>query len=325
MLKKHLGKLLIGCLFSAILIYLTLRQIDISASVEYVKNANYFILIIAACIQALSYVARSIRYFLLLWPVKKTAILKNFPYLVLGFFMNNLVPFRIGEIIRAKVTGERLGISRSSALATIAVERLLDIGTFILFFFLIMHFLSFPAFIKNSFYLCSIIVSLVFIIFSIASLRSGKALDLISKIPMPLKIKTLILSLADRFIEGLNVLKSKKILSLSCLFSIIIWLIESSILVIVAQACGFELSLEGAAFTVIIIGIGGIIPTAPGYIGTFEFMGMTALAALGIDKDRAFYCIAIYHFMQIIVISLLGISSILLAKISVKDLFKFEN
>ena len=74
---------------------------------------------------------------------------------------------------------------------------------------------------------------------------------------------------------------------------------------------------------VIIIGIGAIIPTAPGYIGAFEFMGVTALSALSVDKDAAFVCIAIYHFLQLMTIFALGIMSVAKERISFSDLFKF--
>ncbi|MDR0485497.1 MAG: flippase-like domain-containing protein [Elusimicrobiota bacterium] len=324
MKTKHIWKILLGCLFSALLIYFTLKQIDFKTSMEYAKSANYTVLIVAALIYVLTYVARSVRFCFLIMPIKKTPLFKNFPYTVLGFFMNNLIPLRIGEFIRAKVTGERLGISRSASLAAIVVERLLDITIFILFFFAVMYFLPFPDFIAKSFYLCAFIFGGLFIVLWGLAMRKEKTINLICKIPMPAKIKNLLLQTADKFISGLDVLKSKKIFVCSFAFSIAVWIIESSSLMIAASACGFNISLAGAAFTVIIIGIGAIIPTAPGFVGAFEFMGVAALSALGIDKDQAFSCIIVYHFIQLTVIATLGLSSIFLTRISFKDLFKFE-
>ena len=101
------------------------------------KNADYYILILGVIIYAFTYFLRSIRYYFMLLPVKKTGVLRNFPYTMLGFFMNNVVPLRLGEVIRAKVTGERLGVSRSSVFGTIVIERLIDVIIFVLFFFVI--------------------------------------------------------------------------------------------------------------------------------------------------------------------------------------------
>ncbi|MDR3049654.1 MAG: flippase-like domain-containing protein [Elusimicrobiota bacterium] len=323
-MKKHIGKIILGCIFSAVLVYLTLKQINFKDSLAYIKQTNYFILVFAFLAYICAYLARAVRYYLLIYPIKKTPVLKNFPYTVLGFFMNNLIPLRIGELIRAKVTGERLSISRSGALATIVIERFLDIFVFIAAFFLIMHALNFPEFIKKTFYICAFVFGGSFIVLFIISIYNKNALSLISKFPLPLKIKSLVLSFIDKFIGGLVVLKNIKVLIGASFFSIVVWTIESSIFIISAYACGFNLSLSEALFVVIIIGIGAILPTAPGFVGAFEFMGITALSALGIGKDQAFVCVVTYHFTGLLSISILGLFSILYAKISFKDLFKFE-
>ncbi|MDR1196467.1 MAG: flippase-like domain-containing protein [Endomicrobium sp.] len=324
MFKKHFVKILIGCLFSAVLIFLTLRQVNFKESFELIKNANYFILLPGVLIYVLTYILRGIRYYFMLLPVKKTRLFQNFPYTILGFFMNNIIPLRIGELIRAKVTGERLQISRSSVFGTIVIERLMDVIIFVLLFFVIMAVLPFPDFIKNSFYISGIVFGAALFILFLISKNKIKASAVMSKIPMPAKIKNLALELLNKFAGGLIILRKPGIFSAAVLVSILIWVSESLFLVITAYACGISISVIGGIFVVIIIGIGAIIPTAPGYIGAFEFMGVTALSALSVDKDAAFACIAIYHFLQLMTIFTLGIFSILKEKISFVDLFKFS-
>ncbi|MCL2390119.1 MAG: flippase-like domain-containing protein [Endomicrobia bacterium] len=323
MLKKHIFKILLGFLFSAVLIYLTLKQIDFKNSLELIKNADYYVLLLGVLIYAVTYVLRSVRYYFMILPIKKTKILENFPYTVLGFFMNNIIPLRLGELIRAKVTGERLGISRSSVLGTILIERLMDIIIFVLFFFLIMFVIPFPEFIKKSFYVCAVVFGTGLFVLFLISRNEGKALKIVSRFPMPSKIKNFVTELFNKFAHGLGALKNPAVFSIIFLMTVVIWVTESMFLVIVAYSCGIKISLLGGIFTVIIIGIGAIIPTAPGYIGAFEFMGITAMSVLSVSKDSAFACIAIYHFLQITVIFILGFGSIVKTKISFADLFKF--
>ena len=324
MFRKHFLKILLGFLFSAILIFLTLRQINFKESFELIKSANYYILIPGILIYAFTYVLRSIRYYFMLLPIKKTPLFKNFPYTILGFFMNNVVPLRLGEIIRAKVTGERLGVSRSSVFGTIVIERLIDVIIFVLFFFVIMIVLPFPDFIKKSFYVSGMLFGACLLVLFLISKNESKTLAIIAKIPMPVKLKTLITGFLDKFADGLIILRKPKVLTATFMLSVLIWVTESIFLVLTAYSCGIELSVIGGIFVVIIIGIGAIIPTAPGYIGAFEFMGVTALSALAIDKNAAFACIAIYHFLQLMTIFALGFGSIIKKKISFSDLFKFE-
>jgi uncharacterized protein (TIRG00374 family) len=325
MFKKHFFKILAGCLISAFLIYLTFRNIDFTKLFDSIKNTKYHILIGGAVLSFLTYAARSLRYYFLILPIKKTRVFENFPYTVLGFFMNNVIPLRLGEFVRAKITGERLGISRSAALATIVVERLMDIIIYVSFFFILANFLPFPEVVKKSFIICSVIFGIMLIALFIIAIYDSKAVKALSKIPLPSKIKTLILSLINKFIDGLVILKSKKAFIISIFFSFAVWIIESLSLTVVAYSCGIEISLAGAIFTVIIIGIAGIIPTAPGYLGAFEMAGLAAFTVLGVDENSALACILIYHAMQLLVNFTLGFSSIIKAKISYSDLFKFED
>lgn len=324
MFRKHFFKILMGFIFSAILIFLTLRQINFKESFELIKNANYYILIPGIIVYAMTYVLRSVRYYFMLSPIKKTPVFKNFPYTMLGFFMNNIIPLRIGEIIRAKVTGERLGVSRSSVLGTIVIERLIDVIIFVLFFFVIMAVIPFPEFIKKSFYVCGAVFGAVLVVLFLISKNETKALSIITKIPMPEKIKGIFIKFLNKFAAGLIILRKPKIFCAAFIISVLIWVSESFFLVLTASSCGIDISILGGIFVVIIIGIGAIIPTAPGYIGAFEFMGVTALSALSVEADAAFACIAIYHFLQLITIFALGISSIIKEKISFVDLLKFE-
>jgi uncharacterized protein (TIRG00374 family) len=323
MLKKHFFKILAGICISIILILLTLHQIDIKNSLELISSVNYLILIPAILVYCFTYVLRSIRYYYILLPIKKTKVFDNFPYTILGFFVNNIIPLRLGELIRAKVTGERLEVSRSSILATIIIERLFDVIMFISFFFLIVMVMHFPEYIKRSFYILTVIFFICLLALYIILIHKDNAFKVLSKVPVALSLKSLITKFLDRFTSGLIVLKTPSILIKTFILSGILWVTESLFIVIVAYACGIHISILGGIFTVIVIGMGSIIPTAPGYFGVFELMGILALSILSVDKDSAFICTAICHFSQLVIIFSLGIICIIKTKFSFSDLFKF--
>jgi len=306
-----------------VLIYLTLRKIDFAKSLELIKDADFSILLLVVPVYVSSYLLRAIRWRLLLMPIKKVSAGESFSYMMLGFFMNNILPLRIGEVIRAKVSGERLGISRSSALATIIVERLFDIITFILLFFAIMFFMPFPMAIRKTFFICAVVFGLVAVAFFIIALNERKFSGIIAKLPMPQKIKGFVYNFVEKFASGLKVLKNSRIISANFLLSAAIWLAEGMVFVIVAYAFGINLNLMGGIFTTIIIGVSAIIPTAPGHIGAYEFMGTTALSALGHPVEAAFAVVATTHFLQMSLIFTLGFIGMLKEKISMKDIFNF--
>jgi uncharacterized protein (TIRG00374 family) len=324
MFKKHFVKILVGICVSIVLIWLTLRQIDIKQSFELIAGVKYFILIPGILVYAFTYILRSVRYYYILLPLKKTKVLDNLPYTIIGFFANNIIPLRLGELIRAKITGERLRVSRSSVLATIVIERLFDVITFVLFFFLIVTVISFPEFIKKSFYILTLVFSIFSLILYIMLTHKNKVLKVLSKMPIPSVVESLITVFFNRFTCGLAVLKKPFILIKSFIFSGVLWITEALFVVIVAYACGIHISILGGIFTVIIIGVGSIIPTVPGYFGTFEFIGVLALSALSVNKDLSFICIAICHLLQFVIIFILGCVCVLKTKITFSDLFKFS-
>jgi uncharacterized protein (TIRG00374 family) len=323
MFRKHFLKILFGIALSIILVYLTLRQVDFKKSLEFIKNANYFVLIPGVLLYAFTYVLRGIRYYFVVLPLKKTPVLANFPYTIIGAFANNLIPLRLGELIRAKITGERFSVSRSSMLATIVVEKMFDVIMFIVFFFAIALFMSFPHFIEKSFYMLASLLIICFVVLYLMLTHEKKAFNILAKIPIPAMITSLITGFINKFNGGLVILRKPYVLTMTFIMSAVIWIIEVIFLVIVACACGVHLSFLGAIFTVIVIGMGAIIPTAPGYFGAFELMGVLALSTIGVNKDAAFACIATYHFLQLIVIFSLGIFCVIKTKLSFADLFKF--
>jgi uncharacterized protein (TIRG00374 family) len=322
MFKKHFLKILAGICVSIVLIWLTLRQIDIKQSFELIAGVKYFVLVPGILVYAFTYILRSVRYYYILLPLKKTKVLDNLPYTIIGFFANNVIPLRLGELIRAKITGERLRVSRSSVLATIVIERLFDVIMFVLFFSLIVMVMSFPEFIKKSFYILTVVFFICLTMLYIMLTHKNKALKVLSKIPISSIVESLTVFL-NRFTGGLLVLKKPSILMKSFIFSGILWITEALFVVIVTYACGIHISILGGIFTVIIIGIGGIIPTAPGYFGAFELMGVLALSTLSVDKDLAFVCTALCHFLQLVIIFTLGTLCVLKTKITFSDLFKF--
>ncbi|MDR1942999.1 MAG: flippase-like domain-containing protein [Endomicrobium sp.] len=323
MFKKHFLKILAGICVSIVLIWLTLRQIDIKKSFELIAGVKYFVLIPGILVYVFTYILRSVRYYYILLPLKKTKILDNFPYTIIGFFANNIIPLRLGELIRAKITGERLRVSRSSVLATIVIERLFDVIVFVLFFFLIVTVMSFPEFIKRFFYILTIVFFICLTMLYIMLTHKNKALKVLSKMPISSAVESLITAFLNRFTGGLAVLKKPSILMKNFIFSGILWITEALFVVIVAYACGIRISILGGIFTVIIVGMGSIIPTAPGYFGAFELMGVLALSTLSVDKDLAFICMAICHFLQLVVIFTLGWLCVLKTKFTFSDLFKF--
>ena len=103
-IKKN-KKFLIGLFIGGLFLYLTLRQIDFASCWQYIKNANFIWMFLAAIVYTLAFVVRAFRWQIMLAPLKTISSKRLFSFTYIGFFMNNILPLRLGEFVRAHIYG----------------------------------------------------------------------------------------------------------------------------------------------------------------------------------------------------------------------------
>lgn len=323
-MKKHIFKIIIGCLVSIILIWLCVRNIDFKQSIALVQNAKISLIFVGVIIYALSYLVRSIRWEYILIPLKKIKPFGSFFFLIFGFFMNNILPLRLGEFVRALVAGEKLKVSRSGIFATIVVERLMDVVIFIIAFFLIGMFVpNIPGWLQKSFILCAIIFGLAFIVLFFMSKDEEKFLKILNKFHLPQKINSLIQSIFLKFASGLKFFQNRKLIFNVFFTSVIVWYIEAWAYKIFFLSFGVEVSIIQCLFVIVTTGVATMLPTAPAFIGAIESVGMVTLGLFGISETMAFTSMAATHFVEMMTVYALGVIGIIKERISFSDLFKF--
>jgi uncharacterized membrane protein YbhN (UPF0104 family) len=104
------------------------------------------------------------------------------------------------------------------------------------------------------------------------------------------------MSLFSKFATGLSFFTNWKLALKVFVFSFFVWFVEAYSYIYFFKAFGVEISIMEAIFVIVVIGVGVIVPTAPGFIGAIEFMGVVALGIFGIEESVAFACIASLHF-----------------------------
>jgi uncharacterized protein (TIRG00374 family) len=199
-----------------------------------------------------SYVVRTIRWHFLLLPLKKLHPMRSFYFLIFGFFMNNILPLRLGEFVRAKVAGERFQISRSGVFATVVVERLMDIIVFIICFFLIACFVDIPVWLKNSFLLCTVIFGSMLVVLFLMSKSNDKFLTVINKLHLPVKISEILKSLFVKFATGLKFFQNFRLVLYVFITSLIVWFVEAYSYQLFFSAFGVQVSLMESIFVIIV-------------------------------------------------------------------------
>src|SRR5690242_1391340 len=131
--SKDKLKFWLGLIVSLVFLYLAFQGQDFGKIGQALGEANYWWLLPALGAYFLGVYVRAIRWHYLLGPLKKVSVKRLFPVVVIGYMANDVLPVRMGEVVRAYVLGKRENVSKTGTLATIVVERIMDGITMLLF------------------------------------------------------------------------------------------------------------------------------------------------------------------------------------------------
>jgi uncharacterized protein (TIRG00374 family) len=309
-LRKN-WKILLGVLISILFIWIALRGLELDKVGFYLRTADYRWIIPGVAVYFLAVWARTWRWHYLLRPIKSVPLARLFPIVCIGYFGNNVYPARAGEVIRALVLRRTEGISVSASLATIIVERVFDGLVMLLFVFFALPFVGadhIPPIYRITVIVASVVffaALLVFLWMAFDQARARRIYRWFSSRLLPERFRAPADNFFDRFMDGLKFLRSGRDVLMVFVTSVVIWLLETVKYWFVMHAFAFTISFIGLMLMNGVVNLTTTIPSAPGYIGTFE-VGARVLEALGIEYSLAFGYTIVLHAALWLPITLLG-------------------
>jgi len=305
-----LKKLLFGIALAGVCLYFAFQGISIRATMDSLRQAQCQWIALAVVLYGFAYVMRTWRWKILMGPVHPVPASQLFHPLVIGFFANNVLPFRMGELVRAHVTGRKFGISRTASLGTILLERLSDMISFLSTFVAAAFFFPFPRNAeRGAALMAAACVALIFGLIVGIKFRSHLH-QWIDKLPLPAPWKARLQDITEDFVQGISGVHNLSYVAGAMALSLIIWINEGTNLFLIARAFPIHLSYPQAFFLLFFLGLSVTLPQAPGYVGTMELFGVTALTLLGITKAQALPVILAIHGTQFSFIIVLGLFSL---------------
>ena len=133
-------KLSIGLLFSIVGLVYAFRQFNWTEFINLLQGVNFWYLLAAIVLQLTAVWVRALRWKWLLAPIKNISTKLLFDATMIGYFGNNVLPLRMGELLRAYVVSNNISIPTSKVVGTLIVERILD---FLALMILVIFFLFF--------------------------------------------------------------------------------------------------------------------------------------------------------------------------------------
>lgn len=317
-----LKNLFLGIVIGAFFVYLSFRGIDLGGIAAGLKNVNFFFVIPFLCLMLLIQMLKSYRWGIIMKPIMKIDQFSLFAVTSVGFLAVVSIPARIGELARPYLISTKTGISMSSAVGTIMVERVFDALTVLTIFFIIVLFTPLPPWlIRGSliflFMVLALLGLMVFLIF-----RKETFLKILSPVVnlFPVKWHSRLTGLIDRFVDGFKIISHQKHMYYLVFLSISIWVIDAVAMYILFFAFDIDLPLSAAFVLMATIILGIAIPAAPGFVGNWHFFCVLGLGLFGIDKTGALTYAIILHFLSIGIIVILGLAFLPFNRFSLSDI-----
>ena len=113
--------------------------------------------------------------------------------------------------------------------------------------------------------------------------------------------------IAEEFVRGMNGINHAGALMPVLVLSLVCWLFHGLYFYLLFEALDLNLSFWAALVLQMVIGLGVILPAAPGYVGNFEYFTVLGLAIFGVDRESAFACALIAHICQFVPVTAVGL------------------
>lgn len=306
-------RLWLGIATSLLFLYWAFARIELVGLVSALRGADYTWLLPALALYFLSVYLRGWRWNLLLSPLKDVPPGVLFRVVVIGLTANNTLPARLGELVRCYVLGSREGLSKSSVLATVVVERVFDSLTMLAIILLGAALLA-PVLVEHELlqtrllFLSGGLLLAILGIFLWAAARPGQAQRLAGLIlrPLPPALRERLERLLHSFLQGLAILRGPRGVVVLMLWSSLIWALEASKYWVIMQGFQFRTSFMVLALAMAVANLGSALPAAPGYVGTFEFLTAQVLLLFGVSMEMGLSYALVLHAALYFPVTLLG-------------------
>jgi glycosyltransferase 2 family protein len=306
----------LGVIISAVFLYLALRGLKLEEAWQSVKSAHFIWLVPGVAVYFIGVWVRAWRWHYLLRPLKKIPTRSMFPIVTIGYMGNNIYPARAGEVLRAVILKNREGVPVSASLATIIVERIFDGVVMLGFVFLnlgeLSHLTSDSGFVGNIQQLAvwgavAFLGALAFFLgAAMFPLTAERLVNWGCDHLLPIRFREKVRGLIMHFLTGLESLRSPVEALMILVTTVLIWLLETGKYWFVMHAFSFQVSFFALMLMNGIVNLATTLPSAPGYVGTFDAPGIALLGAYGVPGELAAAYTLVLHVALWFPITVLG-------------------
>ncbi len=326
----------LGITLSVVLLWWTLRGVSLPAVWDVLRHSNVLLFAASTLVSTCIFPLRARRWQTILEP---TAGVLPFGALwrstAIGIMVSNIFPFKAGEFARPlALTREQSRVKLSTALASLAVDRIFDaIVVFTLMFSAMLDPLfpsgvtlggrTVPQLAAGAVF---VVVTLLLVSYGMV-LQPARAMQLVHGMAHRVipKHEIAIVQFVEHAIGGLAVLKDSRRFLAVLAWALLHWLVNALGIYLGLLAVGIDVPVSAAFFLQGALGLAASIPSAPGFFGTFEAFAKVGLGVYGVPSNLSVSWAIGYHLLTFIPITAFGAYYAAKLGVSMSSLRRAEN
>ncbi len=303
----HLLYWAIALSFAGVLLYFSLRGIHWADVWQTLVHADLRLVALSMLVATCSLFLRAVRWRVLLRAGAPVTIPTAFWATSAGYFGNNFLPARAGEVIRSLMVSASSGLSKTFVLTTALSERLCDAISLVLISSIVL--LTLP--VKPGWFAHAATPFAVLGLCGAAGIAilpkvQGFCHTCLNLLPLPAGLKAKMLGIMEQVLVGMRSFHDAKRLFAFIGFTAVIWFCDAISTVLGMHALALPGTLPIAFLLTTGLGLGSALPSTPGYVGIYQFVAVSVLTPFGFSKTDAIAYIFLAQAVQYVLITFWG-------------------
>ncbi len=320
---KHFLSFLVSIVFAVAALAYALAKIDISSMLAQLAGADYRMLPLFLLLLTLYFIVTAIVWIQLLRPLGRFRIGQVVPAMLIGFGGNNVLPAHLGELVRTVVFARQHRRSTGSVLASLVLERVLDVLSILVFYFIAVNS---DAGLPDSIRSGAQFVALAMVPFCLALFVFLRWPSPFLRLWgwgsswLPRRWSERGTRLLEGIVHGLSAMESIRRVVVVMLLALVKWGITGGMVWLAMLAFHTPVTYSAAVIVVAVSALAVALPSAPGYVGTMQAAFVFSLTPFGVPPEVAFAGSVYYLVAQWVPVTAAGVISFFLVGIHLKEL-----
>jgi len=308
-LTKERVVMSVGLGLSAVLAFYFLRRVDLAQLGSTLASVNLWILSLCVFTKGAVFSLGALRSKVFLRPLRDYRFSECFTAVLGGYVTDNIFPFRLGELVRIDLLARAGGISRGSTVAVAALERLIDLVSFLVLFAVVVPLLTIDVSgdRRLAWGLAVVVFALLAIGWLVANPARFPRIVVFFSRPFSDRVQAWLFEKSQRFVDGFSALRSSRSVAEAIVLTFLSRLFGMLTIQCWLWAFGLDLPVYAPLIVMVFLAVGTMIPSSPGFIGTYHVACAYSLELLGVEPAMAASVAIAGHFMATVPWTIIGL------------------